>query len=185
VDEKLKIEKTPFDKLYIIHEEIHKDMRGSFSKLFSFDMYKEILDYEEIKQVNFSMNKNRGTFRGFHFQYPPFIETKIIKCVRGKVLDIVIDIRKNSKTFLNLFYIELSESDNKMLLIPKGFAHGFLTLEDNSELLYLHTQEYVPNSEGGLNLFDPKLKIELPIDIKIISDRDKNHNLITHDFKGI
>lgn len=185
MDKKISIEKTPFDKLYIINEDIHSDMRGSFSKIFSFDMYQEILYQEQIKQINYSRNTTKGTFRGFHFQYPPFNETKVVKCIKGKVLDMVIDIRKNSKTFLKLFSIELSQNDHKMLLIPNGFAHGFLTLEDNSELLYLHTQEYVPNSEGGINLLDPKLKVELPIEIRVISDKDKNYDFIKQDFLGI
>lgn len=185
MDKKLKLIETPLEGSFIIKQKKFKDKRGSFSRVFCQDELKYILRSKNIKQINHSFNKKAGTFRGFHFQYPPFNETKIVKCVRGKILDIIIDIRKDSKTFLKSFSIELSAKKNKLLLIPNGFAHGFLTLHKNSEVLYMHTELFKGTSEGGLNVADPKLNINLLEEISVISKKDKHFKFITKNFKGI
>lgn len=184
MDKKLKITPTNFKDLYIIEPNSFKDDRGSFSRVFCEDELEDIFKFN-IKQINHSVTKEKGTLRGLHFQYEPDAEVKMVKCIRGRVLDIVVDIRKDSPTFLQYFTVELSAQNQKMLYIPKGFAHGFQTLEDNAELLYLHSSIYTPNNEGVLNITDPKLNIKLPLDIINLSKRDEAHKFLDNDFKGI
>ena len=183
--DKLNIYKTKFEGLYIIESVVHGDDRGSFSRVFCEDEFSDILDGERIKQINHSVTERKGTVRGMHFQYEPDTEIKIIKCIKGRVFDVVVDIRKDSKTFLKTFSIELSEKNRVMIYIPKGFAHGFQTLEDNTELLYLHTNVYSPNNEGALNIRDSLLSINFPLDIINLSKKDSEHKLIGKDFRGI
>ena len=182
---KLNIINTELNGVYIIEPIIHEDSRGLFSRVFCNDELKEIFKNNSIKQVNHSITYKKGTVRGMHFQYSPDSEIKLIKCIKGKILDIVVDIRKNSPTFLKSYSIELSENNKKMIYISEGFAHGFQTLEDDVELLYFHSNTYVPNNEGALNIKDPILNIKLPLDIIEISNRDKEHSFIDSDFKGI
>lgn len=184
MDKKLNISQTPFKELYIITPNSFKDERGSFSRVFCQNELKEIFNFD-IKQINHSVTKDKGSFRGLHFQYEPNAEVKMIKCIKGSILDIVVDIRKNSPTFLKHFAIELSEQNQKMLYIPKGFAHGFQTLENNTELIYLHSNVYTPSNEGALNINDVRLEINLPLEISNISEKDKTHFYISHNFEGI
>ncbi len=182
---KLNIIKTCIEGLFIIEPNIHKDNRGSFTRVFCEDELKDVLKENTIKQINHSETHEKGSVRGMHFQYPPDSEIKIIKCIRGRVLDIVVDIRKNSKTFLKTFSIELSADNKKMIYISKGFAHGFQTLEEHSELIYLHTSLYTANNEGSLNIKDSLLNIRLPLDIINLSKRDKETAFLDDKFKGI
>lgn len=184
MDKKLEITKTDFEELYIIEPNTFKDERGAFSRVFCEDELKDIFHFN-IKQINHSVTKEKGTVRGLHFQYEPYAEVKMVKCIKGSVLDVVVDIRKNSATFLQHFAIELTEKNQKMIYIPKGFAHGFQTLEDDTELLYLHSSIYTPSDEGALNVLDSKLDIKWPFDIINLSQRDKSHPFITNEFEGI
>lgn len=184
MDKKLKIIDTEIDGLFVIEPISFKDERGEFSRVFCMDELSEIFD-GDIKQINHSITNKKGTIRGLHFQYEPYSEVKMVKCIRGKIFDTVVDIRKNSKTFLKTFSIELSSTNQKMLYIPKGFAHGFQTLEDDTELLYLHSSIYTPSDEGALNVSDPLLSIDWPLDIINISKRDKEHKFLDKNFKGI
>jgi dTDP-4-dehydrorhamnose 3,5-epimerase len=174
------IEETEFEGLYVIHLEKKGDDRGWFMRTFDRNIFsKNIKGYHsEWKQMNHSFNSEKYTWRGFHYQNPPFQETKAIRCVQGKVLDCVLDLRADSKTYLKVFQVELSVENNKMLFIPKGFAHGFLTLEDNSELIYLHDEFYQPEFEDGVRFDDIKINFQLPIYPKVISDRDKKHKAL-------
>lgn len=181
----MKFKETPIKNLYTIELQPNIDDRGFFVRSFCKKELAEIGLNKEIVQVNHSATLQKGSFRGFHFQYPPYAETKIIRCIKGRVLDFAIDIRKNSPTFLQHFSIELSEENFRALYLPEGFAHGFQVLSENSEMLYFHTEFYNKNGEGALNYSDPKLKIELPLEITEISDRDKNHKFISNTFKGI
>ena len=184
MEKKLNIKNTNFEGLFIIEPNIFEDNRGSFSRIFCENELSSILDFN-IKQINHSVTSKRGTIRGLHFQYEPNSEIKMIKCVKGSVFDVVVDIRRNSETFLKVFSIELSEFNNKIIFIPKGFAHGFQALEDNTELIYLHSSLYKPSNEGALNPVDRILDITWPEDISNISEKDKNHPFITDKFKGI
>ena len=182
---KLNINKTKFDGLYVIESIVNKDERGSFSKVFCENELNDIFKEKNIKQVNHSMTNKKGTVRGMHFQYAPDCEVKIVKCIKGKVFDVVVDIRKGSKTFLQIFFIELSQENKKMIFIPEGFAHGFQTLEDDTELLYFHSTIYKPNNEGALNIKDPLLNIKWPLDIINLSKRDEEHKYMENSFRGI
>ena len=124
--------------------------------------------------------------RGLHYQNPPFAEMKMPRCISGKVLDIFVDIRENSKTFLKWESIVLSEENQKMLIIPEGFAHGIQSLEDNSQILYLSTEHFYSEYEDALNIKDPYLNIKLPIPISDISEKDDKHDFLDlSKFKGI
>lgn len=184
MEKKLNIKNTNFEGLFIIEPNIFEDNRGSFSRIFCENELSSVLDFN-IKQINHSVTSKRGTIRGLHFQYEPNSEIKMIKCVKGSVFDVVVDIRRNSETFLKVFFIELSESNNKIIVIPKGFAHGFQALVDDTELIYLHSSFYKPSNEGALNPMDKILDIAWPEDISNISEKDRNHPFITDKFKGI
>jgi len=173
------------DEILILDRPIYSDKRGSFSKFFSGKILLDSgIDFS-VKQINHSVTLSSGTVRGMHFQKKPHHEKKLITCIKGKVLDIAIDLRKDSNTFLKHFSFELSEDNKKMILLPEGFAHGFQTLTDNCELLYAHTKEYVVDSEDGLNPLDPNLNIKWPLKISNISDRDQNHEYISNKFEGL
>lgn len=179
--------KTVFEGLYIIESNLIEDERGWFMRTFD-----EKLFFDEIpslkkgwKQINHSHNTKKGTFRGLHFQKSPFQETKLIRCISGSVIDFALDIRKDSKTFLKVFSIELSANNMKSLLLPKGFAHGFYTLEDNSDLLYYHDEFYNSEFDAGINFSDSLIKDKIDILPLIISEKDLNYNELKKDFKGI
>lgn len=171
------IEETEFEGLYIIDLEKKEDERGWFMRTFDLNhFFKGIEGYNsEWKQMNHSHTSVKHTWRGFHFQIQPFQETKVIRCIQGKVLDCALDLRKDSKTYLKVFQLELSEENCRMLFIPKGFAHGFLTLRDHTSLIYLHDEYYMPEFEYGIRYDDPKIDFKLSINPKIISERDKKH----------
>ena len=171
---------------FVIAPELIEDNRGKFFRSFCEDEFREITN-EQIRfvQMNHSVNHKKGTFRGMHFQKPPYSEGKLIKCIRGSVLDTFLDIRKGSPTFLEYEQIELSEENKKMIYLCKGIAHGFLTLEDNTDLLYHHTEFYNKHADNGIRYDDPVVEISLPVIPSIISNKDQNYSLLTHDFKGI
>ncbi|MBA3663140.1 MAG: dTDP-4-dehydrorhamnose 3,5-epimerase [Bacteroidetes bacterium] len=171
--------------LYTIELNVLNDERGSFARTFCKKEFAQIGHTKEFVQLNQSWNTKKGTIRGMHFQQPPFREVKLIRCVRGAVSDTVVDIRKNSPTFLEHFTVELSEENRTMIYVPEGFAHGFQTLTDNADLVYHHTEYFVPNAEGGLRYNDPLLNIKWPLPVSEISERDKNHPLIDNNYKGI
>ena len=182
---KLNIQNTKLEGLCIIEPVIQEDNRGAFFRVFCKDELKDIFKEQEIKQVNHSITNKKGTVRGMHFQCAPDCEVKLVKCIKGKVFDIVVDIRKDSKTFLQFFSIELSAKNKKMIYIPEGFAHGFQTLEDNTELLYFHSNIYTPDNEGAFNIKDSLLNIKWPLDILNLSKKDAEHQYIDNNFKGI
>jgi dTDP-4-dehydrorhamnose 3,5-epimerase len=178
-------EETNFDGLFLIKPKVLRDSRGWFMRTFSKDLFIDNIHNVSPTwvQMNHSFSKEKGTWRGFHFQYSPFQEAKLIRCINGRVLDCVIDLRIGSKTFLKIFKTELSSENRIMVYIPKGFAHGFLTLEDNSELIYLHDEYYHPEVESGINFQDPLINFD--IQPQFISERDKLHKFLTLEFKGI
>lgn len=181
----MKFNALPLAGLYAVDLKVLKDDRGGFARTFCKKEFEEIGHSKEFVQLNQSWNTKKGTIRGMHFQKPPFKEIKLIRCVKGAVLDVVLDIRKDSRTFLQHIAIELSEDNKTMIYVPEGFAHGFQTLADNSELIYHHTEYYVPDSEGGLRFDDPLLNIKWQLPVTVISERDKNHPLIDKIYKGI
>ena len=136
-------------------------------------------------QINHTFTRVKGAVRGMHFQLPPYTETKVVTCLRGKVFDVAIDLRQGSETFLQ-WHAEVLSADNKRsLFIPDGFAHGFQALDDNCELIYMHSAFYRPEAEAALNVNDQRLSIEWPLAITDISERDKNHPMMRDDFEGV
>lgn len=181
----MKFLETKLEGAYIITPEPFVDGRGSFARVFCKNEFSAIGHKNEFVQINHSVNKLKGTFRGIHYQLPPFSEVKLIRCISGSVYDIIVDIRFGSPTFLEHIGIEISEENMKMMYVPAGFAHGFITLEDDSQLIYHHTAYYEPGHEAGLRFNDPLLQIELPITPVVITEKDNNHPLIDKGFKGI
>ena len=170
---------------FIISLRPYSDERGWFARTYCKKEFAAIGHDKEWVQLNHSFTAAKGTIRGMHFQHPPFSEIKMVRCIAGAVLDVIVDIRKDSATFLQWFGIELSAANQQMIYIPEGFAHGFQTLESNSELIYHHTEFYQQGVEGGLLYNDPLLNIQWPLAIQNISERDTNHPLLDNNFKGI
>ena len=162
-----------------------QDNRGWFARTFCKEEFAEIGHSKEWLQLNHSFTLTKGAVRGMHYQMSPFSEVKLVRCIAGAVFDVIVDIRENSPTFLQYFGTELSAKNRKMLYIPEGFAHGFQTLTNDCELLYHHTALYTPGVEGGLRFDDPNINIDWKLPFTDISDRDKQHKLIDHNFKGI
>ena len=174
----MKFTKTKLEGVYVIDIEKIEDQRGFFARTWDKDVFTELgLDSENV-QCNISYNKKKSTIRGFHYQREPFAEGKIVRCTKGKVYEVILDIRKESKTFLEWEGIELSESNYRMLFIPKGFALGFQTLEDETEIFYQMTQKYMPEYSEGIRWNDPKLKIEWPLKPTVISQKDEAWELL-------
>jgi dTDP-4-dehydrorhamnose 3,5-epimerase len=138
-----------------------------------------------IAQINHTLTKRRGAVRGMHFQHPPHSEDKFISCLRGEILDVAVDLRHGSPSFLRWHTEILSAENARSLLVPQGFAHGFQTLSDDCELLYLHSRPYAETAEGALNVRDPALGIDWPLPFADISARDAAHPFLTPDFTGI
>jgi dTDP-4-dehydrorhamnose 3,5-epimerase len=131
------------------------------------------------------MTLRRGTVRGLHFQRPPHAEAKLVTCLHGQVFDVAVDLRAGSPTFLQWHAEELTESNGRSLLIPEGFAHGFQTLSEHCELLYVHSATFVPSSEGGINAHDNAIGVDWPLPIAELSERDASHPLLDAEFGGL
>lgn len=181
----LNIVQTQITDLVTTDTVLHVDSRGSFSRLFCELELRCIIGSRQIVQINLSRTDVVGAVRGMHFQHAPHTEMKLVRCLKGRVWDVAVDLRANSPTFLKWHAEELSRANAKMIVIPEGFAHGFQVLEPESELLYLHTEFYEPLSEGGLRYNDPKLDIKWPLPIADLSDRDDSHSLIDSSFQGL
>jgi dTDP-4-dehydrorhamnose 3,5-epimerase len=161
------------------------DQRGSFSRLFCVEEKKSILNGRQILQINQSITGTIGAVRGLHFQYPPHAEMKIVRCLRGRVFDVAVDLRRGSPTFLKWTAIELTPENRLALIISEGCAHGFQVLEQNSELLYLHTALYSPSAEGAVRFDDPRVGIDWPLQPVDLSARDLAQPYLDHSFTGI
>ena len=177
----MKFKKTKIKDLYIIEPELKADKRGYFARIFCKKELKKIGFDFKIVQINRSLNVKRGTIRGMHFQKAPKMEAKIITCLKGRVYDVAVDLRKNSSTYGCWVAEELSESNKKMFLIPKGLAHGFQALTDNCELLYFMSEFYSSKYEGGVRWNDPFFNIKWPIKNPILSQKDKSWLLINKE----
>ncbi|MDR2754396.1 MAG: dTDP-4-dehydrorhamnose 3,5-epimerase [Planctomycetaceae bacterium] len=183
----MKFSELKLQGTYKIDLEPHGDERGWFARLFCANELKEIGLTKPIVNINLSYTQQKGTIRGLHFQYPPDCEIKIVKCIRGVIWDCMVDIRKDSPTFLQWDAIELSSANNKMIYIPEGFAHGFQTLTEDTELLYFVTAFYSPKNEDGLRFDDAQLHIDWQLKATVVSERDRKHPLLAEkkDWKGI
>ncbi|MBW2569884.1 MAG: dTDP-4-dehydrorhamnose 3,5-epimerase [Deltaproteobacteria bacterium] len=181
----MKIKPIPLQDAFVIEPEPFMDDRGVFARVFCQNELRNILHDKNIVQINHSITRQKGAIRGMHFQRPPKVEIKMVKCLCGSVFDVIIDLRKASSTFLKWHGEKLSAENMKMMYVPEGFAHGFQALEENTELLYLHTEFYSPENEGALRYDDPKIGIKWSLEVADISERDKNHPLLAEDFQGI
>lgn len=176
---------TPIAGLKVIERKTSGDSRGFLARIFCADQLKSAGWAKPIAQINQTVTKKRGTVRGMHFQNRPYSEMKLVSCLQGEIWDVALDIRKNSPTFLQYYAEKLSAENCRALLIPEGFAHGFQTLSDDCELIYLHTAPYVREVEAGIRPNDPYLDIPWPIDFFEISTRDTTHPLLNDQFTGI
>lgn len=170
---------------YIIDLEPREDERGWFARYYCKNEFQKIGHTKEWVQMNHSVTNKKGSVRGMHFQVHPYKEIKMIRCIAGSVYDVIVDLRKGSGTFLKWTGVELSATNKKMLYIPEGFAHGFQCLEDNCELIYLHSEFYKPGSESGIRYNDSIVNIQWPLPLTVISPRDDQHPYLDKTFKGI
>ena len=166
---------TSLKGAYVVEVDKLKDERGFFGILWCEKEFKRHNLKSYIVQSNVSLSRKKGTLRGMHFQKHPFQETKFVRCTKGSVYDVIIDLRPDSITYKKWFGVELSESNHRMIYVPENFAHGFITLEDNSEVYYLVSQFYNHENEGGLRYNDSEIQIDWPIEISEISQKDNNH----------
>jgi dTDP-4-dehydrorhamnose 3,5-epimerase len=178
----MKITETTFKGAFLIDIEPMGDERGFFARAFCKNELGKAGLFPDIVQINNSVSRYRGTLRGMHYQLAPNAEDKIVRCIKGSLFDAIIDLREGSETFGQWYGTELTAENRRMLFVPKGFAHGILTLEDNTEIFYLVTAFYSKESERGIRWDDPEFNIRWPIDPVIISDKDKNHPLFNPSY---
>ena len=176
---------TPISGLKVIERKPVGDHRGFLARIFCADQLSNAGWQKPIVQINQTVTKKRGTIRGMHFQNAPYAEMKLVSCLQGEIWDVAVDLRKNSPTFLKWHAEKLSTENCRALLIPEGFAHGFQTLAEDSELLYLHSAPYMPGAEAGIRPNDPCLDISWPLKFSEISTRDAGHPLLNDQFMGI
>ncbi len=162
-----------------------EDERGLFARVFCKKEFEAIGHDKEFVQINHSRTNQRAAIRGLHFQVPPACEIKLIRCIRGSIQDVIVDLRKGSPTCFEHFAVELSEYNMQMLYVPEGFAHGFQALSERVEMIYHHTEFYRPEYERGLRFDDPKLGIVWKLPVSVLSPRDKEHPPLDDDFEGI
>jgi len=174
----MKFHKTPLKDLIIIEPEKIEDERGFFARTWDTEVFSKVGLNPKIIQCSISSNKKKGTLRGLHVQNSPYEESKIIRCTRGKLYDIVVDLRIDSLTFKKWFSIELSADNYKMVYVPEGCAHGYQTLEDNTDASYQMTEEFKPEYYTGVRWDDPAFGIKLPLEITVISKKDTMWNFL-------
>ncbi len=171
----MKISTTGFDDLFILEPTVHGDERGYFMESYNYKkLFEKGIDYQFI-QDNQSKSK-KGVLRGLHYQNTPHAQTKLVRVLSGLIMDVVVDMRKEKSTFKKSFLLEISDENKKQLLVPKGFAHGFLVVSDFAEVLYKTDEYYHPQSEGGINFADPSLGLQYLIKNNevVLSEKDTN-----------
>lgn len=168
----MQFKETPLRGAYLIELDRHFDHRGFFARTFCQREFKEHGLSGEMVQTNVSYSTERGTLRGMHYQTVPAEEAKLIRCTGGSIFDVIVDVRPTSDQFMQWFGAALSARNYRMLYVPEGFAHGFLTLEPESEVVYQVSQFYTPGHERGIRYDDPAIGIEWPESVRVISDKD-------------
>ncbi len=181
----MKIHPTPIADLIVAESQAIKDERGAFARLFCEQELSSVIGHRKIVQINHSYTEAVGAVRGLHFQHAPHAEMKLVRCLKGRVWDVAVDLRPQSRSYKRWYAQELSSQNAHMMVIPEGFAHGFQVLEAGSELLYMHTALYKLKSEGGVRHDDPVLGITWPLPVTDISVRDSSHDFIGTSFRGI
>jgi dTDP-4-dehydrorhamnose 3,5-epimerase len=170
----MKFTETSLKGAYIIEIEKLEDARGFFGRSWCAREMQEHGLNANISQANVSFNKKKGTLRGMHYQVPPHQEAKLVRCSNGSIYDVIIDLRKDSPTLHQWIGVELSRKNYKMLYVPEDFAHGFITLEDDTEIAYLMSEFYTPGAGATIRWNDPLFGIEWPIKPVVLSDKDRN-----------
>jgi dTDP-4-dehydrorhamnose 3,5-epimerase len=158
----------------VIELEMLEDERGFFARAFCQNEFEEHGLNPVIAQGNIAFNVTKGTLRGMHFQYPPAAESKLVRCTRGAILDIIVDLRPESPTYLEHLAVELDEDNHTALYVPERFAHGYQTLRDRTETSYQVGEFYTPGTEGGLKYDDPRLDLRWPLPVSVMSEKDQN-----------
>lgn len=179
------LQATELKGLYLIQQKVFCDDRGRFARLFCQSRLTAQGRPFAIRQINHSRTVEQGSVRGLHYQKAGYAESKLITCVRGAVWDVVVDLRPQSPTYLQWHAEELRADDGRSLLIPAGFAHGFQSLTENSEVLYLTDADYAPVHEAGLSVNDPVLAISWPLPVKNLSAKDASHPMLDEHFQGV
>lgn len=170
---------TKLKGAYIIDIERREDSRGFFARAFCQKEFEAHGLKPIIAQANVAFNIKKGTLRGMHFQYPPAAETKLVRCTRGAILDIIVDLRPESPTYLDHIAVELSQDNQRSLYVPERFGHGYQVLSDSTETSYQVGEFYTPGSEGGLRYDDPRLRLQWPLPVVSISEKDRVWNLLS------
>lgn len=176
---------TKISGLYGLKRLVSRDVRGEFQRLFCADELRACGWSEPIVQVNQTHTRTKGSIRGMHMQIAPYSEFKMVTCTRGKVFDVVLDLRPESETFLTWVGEVLSAEDANGLVIPPGCAHGFQTLCDDVEMLYCHDRKYAATHEFGVHAFDPSAKISWPIEVTELSLKDSSFPFLEEGFNGV
>jgi dTDP-4-dehydrorhamnose 3,5-epimerase len=164
---------TPLGGAFVLDVEERHDSRGLFARTYCRKEFEDHGLEPDVVQGNLSFNHRKGTLRGMHFQYPPAAETKLVRCTRGAILDVIVDLRPESPTFLQHTSVELTADNRRSLFVPKRFAHGYQVLEDATEVAYLTGEYYAPQHDGGLPYDDPRLAIAWRLPVADMSDRDR------------
>lgn len=180
----MKITRTRLPGVLVAESQLMTDQRGAFARWFCERELSDAVSGRHIVQINYSRTDAVGAVRGMHYQNPPHAEMKLVRCVKGRVWDVAVDLRAGSPTFLQWHAEELTPANSRMLIIPEGCAHGFQVLEAESELLYLHTAAYAPQAEGGLRHDDPRIAVKWPLPVTELSSRDARF-LFVDEFPGI
>jgi dTDP-4-dehydrorhamnose 3,5-epimerase len=169
---------TKLKGAFLIDLDRREDSRGFFARAFCQKEFAEHGLKPTIAQANVAFNIKKGTLRGMHFQFPPAPETKLVRCTRGAILDIIVDLRPESATYLQHISVELNEENQRSLYVPERFAHGYQALRDNTETSYQVGEFYTPTAESGLLHNDPKLNLKWPLPVSVISDKDQKFALL-------
>lgn len=182
---RLEVDDTPITGLKRVRRTCLADARGFLARLFCADELRDAGWDSSVAQINHTRTVKRGSIRGLHFQHPPKAEKKLVHCLRGEVWDVAVDLRRGSPTFLQWHAERLSADNGVALLIPEGFAHGFQTLADDVEMLYVHSVAYSAADEGGVHPRDARVAIAWPLPIEQLSPRDDAHSPLAPDFQGL
>ncbi|OYW52157.1 MAG: dTDP-4-dehydrorhamnose 3,5-epimerase [Hyphomicrobium sp. 32-62-53] len=179
------LDPTPIAGVFEAQTDVRSDPRGRFARLFCQSDLDAAQRARPIVQINHSITRSVGAIRGLHFQHPPAAEGKWVRCLKGRVFDVAVDLRRGSPTFLRWHAVALDSARMNAIFIPEGCAHGFQVLEAESELLYLHTAPYTPALEGGVRFDDPRVGVAWPLGVTDVSERDRLHPLLDDRFGGL
>ena len=168
----MKIHKTPIEDLLVLEPTVHQDERGFFIETYNAKRLESLGIVHDFVQDNHSKSTHKGTVRGLHLQFEPYAQTKLVRCSKGAILDVALDLREDSPTYLQSFSVVLSEENKTQLLVPKGFAHGFMTLEDDTEVMYKVDAYYDKASDYSLDWQEPRFNIVWPKLDAFLSDKD-------------